>query len=87
MSRGQGSRVRCFVVLHGVASILIVTGRELRKQRLRLGLTQAQLATRLGLNRMSISRYENDLWPIPKHVALAMRALLVEAGMTNGGRD
>jgi transcriptional regulator with XRE-family HTH domain len=74
-------------MLHDVASILIVTGRELRKQRLRLGLTQAQLATRLGLNRMSISRYENGLWPIPKHVALAVKALLVEAGLSNGGRD
>jgi hypothetical protein len=36
---------------------------------------------------MSISRYENGLWPIPKHVALAMKALLVEAGLNNGGRD
>ena len=75
------------LVLHGVASTLTVNGRELRKLRLRLDLTQAELATRLGLNRMSISRYENDLWPIPKHIALAMKALSAEAGATSADRD
>lgn len=74
-------------MLHRVASTLTVKGRELRKLRLRLDLTQAELATRLGLNRMSISRYENDLWPIPKHIALAMKALSAEAGSTSGDRD
>jgi transcriptional regulator with XRE-family HTH domain len=35
-----------------------VTGRELRRIRARLGLTQQQMAKRLDLSRNTVSRYE-----------------------------
>jgi len=57
-----------------------LTGRELRKQRLLLGLTQRELAQRLGMARNTICRYERGFLPtIPKYVELAIRALVTEA--------
>jgi transcriptional regulator with XRE-family HTH domain len=57
-----------------------LTGRELRRQRLLLGLTQQELAQRLGMARNTISRYECGFLPtIPKYVELAMRGLLAES--------
>jgi transcriptional regulator with XRE-family HTH domain len=57
-----------------------LTGRELRKQRLLLGLTQRELAERLGMARNTITRYERGFLPtIPKYVELAVRALIAEA--------
>jgi transcriptional regulator with XRE-family HTH domain len=63
-----------------------LTGRELRRQRLHLGLTQIQLAEKLGMNRASIIRYERDQWPIPAHIELAMRALLADQPTAKKGR-
>jgi transcriptional regulator with XRE-family HTH domain len=58
-----------------------LTGRELRKQRLLLGLTQRELAARLGMARNTICRYERGFLPtIPTYVALAVRALRAESG-------
>jgi transcriptional regulator with XRE-family HTH domain len=57
-----------------------LTGRELRRQRLLLGLTQQQLAKRLGMARNTITRYERGFLPtIPKYVELAMKGLLAES--------
>jgi transcriptional regulator with XRE-family HTH domain len=57
-----------------------LTGRELRKQRLLLGLTQRELAERLGMARNTITRYERGFLPtIPKYVQLAMQALLADS--------
>jgi transcriptional regulator with XRE-family HTH domain len=54
-------------------------GRELRRQRLLLGLTQKQLAETLGVARNTICRWELGFLPsVPKYVSLAMRALLAE---------
>jgi transcriptional regulator with XRE-family HTH domain len=54
-------------------------GRELRKQRLLLGLTQNELAERLGMSRNTITRYERGFLPkIPRYVELAMIGLRVE---------
>jgi transcriptional regulator with XRE-family HTH domain len=56
-----------------------LTGRELRKQRLLLGLTQGELAERLGMARNTITRYERGFLPtIPKYVELAVKALTTE---------
>jgi transcriptional regulator with XRE-family HTH domain len=57
-----------------------LTGRELRKQRLLLGLTQRELAERLGMARNTITRYERGFLPtVPKYVELAVRALVLES--------
>jgi len=57
-----------------------LTGRELRRQRLLLGLTQSELADRLGMSRNTITRYERGFLPkIPKYVELAIKGLLAEA--------
>jgi len=57
-----------------------LTGRELRRQRLLLGLTQQELAARLGMARNTITRYERGILPtIPKYVELAVQALLAES--------
>jgi transcriptional regulator with XRE-family HTH domain len=53
-----------------------LTGRELRKIRLRLGLTQAQMTVRLDLDRRTIGRYERGERPVPRVVELAVRYLL-----------
>ncbi len=66
-----------------------LTGRELRRQRLRLGLTQRELAERLGMARNTITRYERGFLPIiPKYVELAIRALVTESrGPSHKRRD
>ena len=43
-----------------------MTGRELRKQRLLLGLTQRELAAKLGMARNTITRYERGFLPDPE---------------------
>jgi transcriptional regulator with XRE-family HTH domain len=56
-----------------------LTGRELRKRRLLLGLTQGELAARLGMARNTITRYERGFLPtIPKYVELALTAVEAE---------
>jgi transcriptional regulator with XRE-family HTH domain len=57
-----------------------LTGRGLRRQRLLLGLTQQELASRLGMARNTITRYERGFLPtIPKYVELAIKGLLAES--------
>ncbi|MBI4266467.1 MAG: helix-turn-helix transcriptional regulator [Acidobacteria bacterium] len=64
-----------------------MTGRELRKQRLLLGLTQGELADRLGMSRNTITRYERGFLPkIPKYVELAIQALQAESRSVNRKR-
>jgi transcriptional regulator with XRE-family HTH domain len=56
-----------------------LTGRELRRQRLLLGLTQQELAAKLGMARNTITRYERGFLPtIPKYVELAVKALSLD---------
>jgi transcriptional regulator with XRE-family HTH domain len=57
-----------------------LTGRALRDlRRLHLGLTQRELATKLGMARNTITRYERGFLPtIPKYVELAVRGLAAE---------
>ena len=55
-------------------------GRDLRKRRLFLGLTQRKLAERLGMTRNTITRYERGFLPtIQKYVQLAVTALQAES--------
>jgi transcriptional regulator with XRE-family HTH domain len=56
-----------------------LTGKELRKRRLLLGLTQSELGAKLGMVRNTITRYERGFLPIiPKYVELALKALAPE---------
>jgi transcriptional regulator with XRE-family HTH domain len=48
-----------------------------RRKRKGLGLTQENLAKRLGINRMTIIRYESGESPVPKSVEMALK--LIEA--------
>lgn len=49
-----------------------------RRKRERLGLTQEELAKRLGKSRPMIARYESGEFPVPKTVELAMKAIEAE---------
>ena len=48
---------------------------ELRGKRKALDMTQAQLAKALGVNIMTISRWERGLRSIPSHLSLALEAI------------
>jgi transcriptional regulator with XRE-family HTH domain len=52
-----------------------VTADELKRKRERLGLTQAELAKRLGITKITILRYENGQTEIPRVVELAMKEI------------
>jgi transcriptional regulator with XRE-family HTH domain len=62
-----------------------LTGRELQKQRLRLGLTQSELAVKLDINRGTIIRYESGSRSIPKLFEWAIKGLLADAGLAKKG--
>jgi transcriptional regulator with XRE-family HTH domain len=51
---------------------------ELREKRKALEMTQAQLAEALGVNIMTISRWERGLRSIPPHLPLALEAIEVK---------
>lgn len=55
-----------------------MTGEELRYRREMIGLTQEQLAQRLGLSRSTVQRFEAGSYPISRTVELAMQALELE---------
>lgn len=48
---------------------------ELKRKRERLGLTQAELAKRLGIAKLTVLRYENGQTPIPRIVELALKEI------------
>ena len=64
-----------------ISHILLQSGQmdkeTFRRKRKRLGLTQEKLADRLGINRMTIIRYESGESEVPKSVEMAMK--LIEA--------
>ncbi len=47
----------------------------LKKRRERLGLTQAELGSELGVASNTVSRYETGSLPIPTHMDLVLEAL------------
>jgi DNA-binding XRE family transcriptional regulator len=55
-----------------------MTGKELRRMRKRLEMTQAELAQALGLQRNSITLMEAGERPVVKTTELAVRFLLVK---------
>lgn len=48
---------------------------EMKQRREALGLTQAQLARELGLDSITVSRYERGVLSIPKTVELALELI------------
>jgi transcriptional regulator with XRE-family HTH domain len=52
-----------------------MTPQEMKRRREALGLTQAQLARELGLDSITVSRYERGVHPIPKTVELAFEMI------------
>ena len=48
---------------------------ELKEKRKALKMTQAQLAEELGVNIMTISRWERGLRSTPPHLSLALEAI------------
>jgi len=46
-----------------------------RRKRERLGLTQEEIAKRLGKNRITVIRYESGQTPIPKAVEMAFKLI------------
>lgn len=54
-----------------------MTGSQLRERRERLGLTQSALASKLGTNQITISRWESEKLRIerPQMLDLALKAL------------
>jgi transcriptional regulator with XRE-family HTH domain len=57
------------------ATLAAVTPDELRRKRERLGMTQAELAKRLGVTKSTVLRYENGRITIPKMLDMAIRDL------------
>lgn len=52
---------------------------DIRDIRTSLGLTQAELATRLGIHQTSVSRMEKGEWPLDARTELALAALVMQS--------
>jgi len=65
---------------------LTMKGQELSNWRKNLNLTQRQLASALGVDVMTISRWEREKRGIPSHLSLALEALenRIKEGKING---
>jgi len=50
--------------------------KSVRKTRVRLGLTQAELAAKIGFSAQQISNLENDRKTLQKQTSLALECLL-----------
>jgi DNA-binding XRE family transcriptional regulator len=57
-----------------------LTADEIRRMRVRLGLSQKQLADRLGFTPTAVSRWETGRAAPNTRATLALKALLVESG-------
>jgi transcriptional regulator with XRE-family HTH domain len=58
-----------------------MTGADLRHERRRVGLTQRELAERMGLHRNTVARLERDAWPISDKLAGEFWYVLILAQM------
>lgn len=54
-----------------------------RQTREHLGLSQAEMATKLGVHQTTISRFETGVLPIDERTALALDALTAQAAASN----
>jgi transcriptional regulator with XRE-family HTH domain len=61
-----------------------MTGLELKEWRRKRGLTQDDLARRLGVIRLTVARWETGTRAIPSFLSLALEAL--ENRMEKGGK-
>jgi len=52
-----------------------MTREDLQFRRRALGLTQEQLARELDVTVLTVSRWERGVYPIPRHIELAVEAL------------
>lgn len=52
-----------------------MTGEELKKRRLAMDISQADLANVIGINVMTISRYERGILKIPAALIFAFKIL------------
>jgi transcriptional regulator with XRE-family HTH domain len=55
-----------------------MTGKDLKEWRKRWGLSQAALAKRLGVIRLTVTRWESGTRPIPSFLPLALKGLETE---------
>ncbi len=60
--------------------LAIMTRADLKKKRERLGLTQVELARRLGVERITVIRWEGGKTEIPRTVELALREIERQEG-------
>jgi len=58
-----------------------MTGADLRHERRRVGLTQRELAERMGLHRNTVARLERGEWPISDRLAGEFWDVLFRAQM------
>ena len=56
-----------------------MTGQEVRAARRRLGLTQAAFAKRVGVERVTLARWEVGLNPVNRTAAILIRLLTQQA--------
>jgi len=59
-------------------------GRELKRRRLALKMTQRELGEALDLNKNTVARAERDELPIPRVTELAVRYLLIMESKKGG---
>ena len=61
-----------------------MTGNEVREARRVLALTQAELAERLGVHALTVSRWERSASPVPE-MAARLLAILTTGAPEQGG--
>lgn len=63
-----------------------MTGAELKRARMRLDMTQAELAEAIGMQRNSVARMERGDQPVMRTTELAIKFLLVTESKKRGAR-
>ena len=63
-----------------------MTGEELKRARVKLGMTRKELGEELGVHWNSIARMERDEFPIIRTTELAVKYLLVMESKTKKGK-
>jgi transcriptional regulator with XRE-family HTH domain len=58
-----------------------MTGEELRRRRQRLKMTQAELARRVDVQRVTVTRWENGQIAIPRAIELALKEIERQEGI------
>ena len=63
-----------------------MTGTDVQRLRRKLGLTQAELAARLGVHKLTVSRWECDRTRVTEPMVRLMRLLATVPTTPKGGR-